>query len=751
MRKRTDAKISVADIEAPDRPTSAPLNDHETDAFVGDEVTNAQLAGAVAHNLDDLAHAGVNNVLKLNLLKKDNRKNLQAAGTGAFSFLVKMTADPMEDAIKMGVRFDETKVEVLTQMLAHSFFLAVFCVALFVRLDTEQPYRMQYAAKEVILDSEIAPQSNVYFKDITTIPQIYAFASYVLMPALYQDSFYNDVKYPATTIPPDKLNEDGSSADGTKREPYEGFYFEVSTLTSTRTRPLCSHLTQCRSQDSSLTLGSVRVRQVRSQAVPCTNPNSTSFLSRMGDCHAYYVRNGPFDVRTIVDLWEETNSTDGTVTTHRDVSVAKHTTEGEFGEEFEYRSENNLEDDGPWQSPITLINYDAGGFVVDLPVGVAKSTARLDELFQSKFIDAGTRALFLDYSLYNANSDQFLSCRILFEFLPSGVVLPFAELIPAALLKDVRAFEQDGSSVKDLVQVCFEFLLYILIIAYLTRASDNIAQYPSFLRYLANPWNSLDMLNVACFVAVTAIRIFWMINAAKFQYVAGDEFASDKTDDNAYNPLRLAVVYYSYGKTFFAFGTLLSFIKTFRYIGVSRRLTAFTETLTRATADMGLMMLVFAIVLAGFSIAFHIAFGQQSRDFKDFPSSALSLLLLALGDFDAQALRIANPVMGMILFGMYAVFMTFIILTMMLKIVDNAFNEMRAELFETRDMKENLGLQMRLAIRKIFYDYYWWFKVNRVIKSAKVTEKLISKMNKAGQMMKDKSGLGSDAALLDDR
>jgi hypothetical protein len=211
------------------------------------------------------------------------------------------------------------------------------------------------------------------------------------------------------------------------------------------------------------------------------------------------------------------------------------------------------------------------------------------------------------------------------------------------------------------------------------------------------------------------------------------------------------VVYYSFGKTFFAFGTLLSFVKTFRYMGVSRRLSLFTETVGKATNDMGMMMIVFAIIISGFAVAFHVAFGMQSRDFKDFGSSALSLLLMALGDFDAQALRHANPVMGMVLFGMYTSFMVFIILTMMLKIVDNSFTEMRAELFDIRNLKENMGLQMRLALRKVFYDYYWWFKVNSVIKSAKVTEQLIAKMNQTGAMIKDKGNMNKgDAALLDD-
>jgi hypothetical protein len=449
---------------------------------------------------------------------------------------MKLTADPMEEAIKLGVRFDESKIQVLVQMIVHALFLGVFCTALFVRMDLEQPYRMQYASKEVLHDTAVIPKSTLFFPDINTVPQIFDFVDNVLLTSLYQQSFYNGVPYPATSVPAD--------SDDTA-EPYSGYFFE----------------------DSSLTLGTVRVRQVRSETIPCTsNANSTSFLSIMGDCHAHYVR-GVTDVqsqeweeivynpvmipdpacsgaRRLEDAGADADADAGadacpdiesegefTEETIKHKKVANFTTSGEYAETFEWRSESSLDDDVAWQSPVTLITYDAGGFVVDLPAGKDKASARMQELFESGFVDTGTRALFFDYSLYNANNDQFLSCRILFELMPTGAIVPFTELIPAALLTDVRAFEGDNSSTSDLVQVIFEFLLYVIIIAYLTRASDDIAEYSSFSAYLMNPWNTLDLLNVACFLAVIAIRVFWMILSAKLQYGVGNELSSDDAAD----------------------------------------------------------------------------------------------------------------------------------------------------------------------------------------------------------------------------
>ena len=376
-------------------------------------------------------------------------------------------------------------------MIGHIFFLGIFCVAIFLRLDLEQPFRMQYAVKEVLVHREISPQSNVYFHNIANVGQVYEFSKNVLIPSIYSQSFYNGAAYPGALNP---------------KEPDQPAYYPYFF------------------GDSAMTLGRLRVRQVRSKAKACTAVNSSSFISALGDCYDNYLK-GETDDRT-----------------------GFTTKTGDF---FHYVNDTHLEDDGPWQSPITLLTYDSGGYVSDLPLGIGNANAQLDNLKAMSFIDAGTRAIFMDFGLYCANNDQFLSGRIVFEFSPTGVVLPFMELIPAALLTDVRALTQDESDPVDLAQVIFEFFLYFIIIAYLARASDKIALYPSLGAYFANFWNTLDILNVGCFLAVFAIRLYWMILSYKLQYDVTVECMDEATclaesefDDDKYAPFREPVVFY---------------------------------------------------------------------------------------------------------------------------------------------------------------------------------------------------------------
>ncbi|GMH69539.1 hypothetical protein TrLO_g5573 [Triparma laevis f. longispina] len=702
-------KVHVApaeDLENPQSPTADQQRPSQVLLAGNVEVDDVEMVKAGMKRGSVLLKTGVgmglNELKQLNLLKKENRDAQKSRFKYGFKLLMNLTADPLEEAEKLGVNFDGSKVEVLTSMFLHLIFLAIFSCAIFLRMDLEQPFRMQYAVKEVLEHTEIERLTNVFFEDINNVEQIYQWSENVLTPSLYRQSFYNGRSYPGALNP-----------DEPEQPAYEPYFFG----------------------DSSMTLGRIRVRQVRSVATPCTAVNSSSFISALGDCYNNYKKD---------------------ITDDRGGFTAKN------GDYFHYMNDTHLEDDGPWQSPITLNIYDSGGYVSDLPVGNGEAKSQLQNLKQMNFIDKGTRALFMDFGLYCPNNDQFLSGRVVFEFTPSGAILPFMELIPAALLTDVRALTQDESTGVDLAQLIFELVLYIVIIAYLTKASDKIAEYPTFSSYLANPWNSLDMLNVACFIAVFAIRLFWMMLAYKIEYDVTVECMDETTclaesefDDDKYTPFRLPIVYYSFGKTFFAFGTLLSFIKTFRFIGVSRKLNIFTETINKAASDVCLLMLIFVILISGFSVGFHIAFGGMVADYKNFLSSALSLLLLSLGDFDAQELRTVNPLLGMFLFTMYALVMIFVLLTMMLKIVDNAFHDMRLQMMDARNQKENLPLQMRLAVRKIFYDKYWAIKVQSVIRTAAVTEKMIEAANKNKTSLKGLMGKKSkeakyiDESLLD--
>jgi polycystin 2 len=74
------------------------------------------------------------------------------------------------------------------------------------------------------------------------------------------------------------------------------------------------------------------------------------------------------------------------------------------GTAWTYQSEKELDGSSYWGQVST---YGGGGFVQDLSITNAESTALLQPLFDNLWIDRATRAIFIDFTIYNANINLF--------------------------------------------------------------------------------------------------------------------------------------------------------------------------------------------------------------------------------------------------------------------------------------------------------------------------------------------------------
>ena len=75
-----------------------------------------------------------------------------------------------------------------------------------------------------------------------------------------------------------------------------------------------------------------------------------------------------------------------------------------------------------------LSAYDGSGYVVHLPHDLAAARATLATLKADGFLGPRTRAVWADFSLYNANVNRFCVVRLLFERLHNGGVMPYAQV-----------------------------------------------------------------------------------------------------------------------------------------------------------------------------------------------------------------------------------------------------------------------------------------------------------------------------------
>jgi hypothetical protein len=193
----------------------------------------------------------------------------------------------------------------------------------------------------------------------------------------------------------------------------------------------------------------------------------------------------------------------------------------------------------------------------------------------------------------------------------------------------------DGYGVADLCAVLMEFALYGGAIWFLARVSEDVTDYASLKGYLSVGWNVMDVLSVACFLVVMVLRAMWMLRMMSDSVNEYEEHidTDEHADDAAFGPfsfdvymrLRLTFQYYRYCRNFLATGVLITFIKAFKFLSVSKQLSQFTETIYVVSSEMLSVVLILAIILVGHAVAFHISLGHAIAGYRTFFDSMMTL------------------------------------------------------------------------------------------------------------------------------
>ncbi|KAH8045879.1 hypothetical protein JL721_12527 [Aureococcus anophagefferens] len=327
----------------------------------------------------------------------------------------------------------------------------------------------------------------------------------------------------------------------------------------------------------------------------------------------------------------------------------------------------------------------------------------------------GRAASSRDMTWYNPNVDMFTNARVAFEFLPSGKMHPTLSVDSAPLLYDARALNMDGYGFADLCAVLMEFALYGGAIWFLARVSEDVTDYASLKGYLSVGWNVMDVLSVACFLVVMVLRAMWMLRMMSDsvneyeEHIDTDEHADDEKfgpfSFDVYMRLRLTFQYYRYCRNFLATGVLITFIKAFKFLSVSKQLSQFTETIYVVSSEMLSVVLILAIILVGHAVAFHISLGHAIAGYRTFFDSMMTLTLAIFGDFDLEEIIAVAPTSGLAMMISYIVVMTFVILTMFLKIIDVSYSAVMERI--AGDDDDNFTRDLRDALARIAYDLYW--------------------------------------------
>ncbi|XP_058848646.1 polycystin-1-like protein 2 isoform X1 [Acipenser ruthenus] len=410
------------------------------------------------------------------------------------------------------------------------------------------------------------------------------------------------------------------------------FNWANSTLLSNLYGPYPGFITD----GNSKLVGSARMRQVRVQKDSC--PVTRSMRSTVRDCHAPY----SWDLEDMDSYGPGWN-----------ISAPRNTSQ--FSSVWKYQSQGSLRAHPLWGN---IALYRGGGYVAVLGTDIDNATSVLQYLIDNTWLDEYTRAIFVEFTVYNANLNLFCIVNVMLETSAVGAFQPRAEL------HNVRLYQGTGG-----LQyfVMGSEIIYFLFIIYYMVLQGRLMKEQRWA-YFKSKCNLLDLAIIV--LSWSALCMFinrTILGNRDVEYYQNhrDQFASFYETATADSALGYII----------AFLVLLATVKMWHLMRLNPKLNMITATLRRAWTDISGFINVIVIMLLSYSIATNLMFGWKLYSYRSLQEAALTMVSLQLGFFNYQEVLDYNPVLGAFMIGSCIIFMSFVVLNLFISVILVAFSE----------------------------------------------------------------------------
>lgn len=141
----------------------------------------------------------------------------------------------------------------------------------------------------------------------------------------------------------------------------------------------------------------------------------------------------------------------------------------------------------PFWGHMTL--YSGGGYPADLGYDYPTALTVIADLHSHNWVDPQTRAVFVEFTVYNANTNLFGIAFLFVEFLPTGGAFPYSHFVVSRLYSYVGPFSS-------FIVAC-QILLVLFMFYFMYREGKKMykqrrAYFSGFFNWMEVIWNFLS-------------------------------------------------------------------------------------------------------------------------------------------------------------------------------------------------------------------------------------------------------------------
>ncbi|XP_032106262.1 polycystic kidney disease 2-like 2 protein isoform X2 [Sapajus apella] len=326
--------------------------------------------------------------------------------------------------------------------------------------------------------------------------------------------------------------------------------------------------------------------------------------------------------------------------------------------EWRYSTSNT---NSPWHWGFLGV-YRNGGYIFTLSKSKSETKNKFIDLRLNNWITRGTRVIFIDFSLYNANVNLFCIIRLVAEFPATGGIVTSWQFYSVKLLRYVSYYDYFIAS-------C-EIIFCIFLFVFTTQEVKKIKEFKS--DYFKSIWNWLELLLLLLLKSTEKYPDFYFL---------------------AY--------WHIYYNNIIAITIFFAWIKIFKFISFNKTMSQLSSTLSRCIKDIVGFAIMFFIIFFAYAQLGFLVFGSQVDDFSTFQNSIFAQFRIVLGDFNFAGIQQANHILGPIYFITFIFFVFFVLLNMFLAIINDTYSEVKADYSIGRRPDFELGKMIKQSYKNI--------------------------------------------------
>ncbi|XP_057158388.1 polycystin-2-like protein 2 isoform X6 [Pan paniscus] len=326
--------------------------------------------------------------------------------------------------------------------------------------------------------------------------------------------------------------------------------------------------------------------------------------------------------------------------------------------EWRYSTSNT---NSPWHWGFLGV-YRNGGYIFTLSKSKSETKNKFIDLRLNSWITRGTRVIFIDFSLYNANVNLFCIIRLVAEFPATGGILTSWQFYSVKLLRYVSYYDYFIAS-------C-EITFCIFLFVFTTQEVKKIKEFKS--AYFKSIWNWLELLLLLLLKSTEKYSDFYFL-----------------------------ACWHIYYNNMIAITIFFAWIKIFKFISFNKTMSQLSSTLSRCIKDIVGFAIMFFIIFFAYAQLGFLVFGSQVDDFSTFQNSIFAQFRIVLGDFNFAGIQQANPILGPIYFITFIFFVFFVLLNMFLAIINDTYSEVKADYSIGRRPDFELGKMIKQSYKNV--------------------------------------------------